>query len=78
MQKKDSSGQSIVQVFFRKEAAHKPKESDTKNLLSSVYVIETTCFDEWCLFHLITYKISFLQKFIVTMNFFQLPYFCAH
>ena len=62
MQKKDSSGQSIVQVFFRKETTHKPKVSDTKNILSSVYVIETTCFDEWCLFHLITTKYHFYKS----------------
>ena len=63
MQKKDSSGgQSIVQVFFRKETTHKLKESDTKNPLSSVYVIETTCFDEWCLFHLITTKYHFYKS----------------
>ena len=32
----------------------------------SVYIIDTTCGDEWFLFYVITGRHDFLQKFIIT------------
>ena len=54
-----------------KETSHKPsKVVDIKNLLPSLYVIRTTCFDECFSFHVVIVKHYFLCKFIVTQRFF--------
>ena len=45
-----------------------------KNFLSSVYVIDAACFDECFLFHVNTRRHYFLQKLVVTLSFFQSPY----
>ena len=42
----------------------------------SVYVVDATCFNECFLFHVITGKHYFLQKFLATMRFVQPPYCC--
>ena len=61
--------------FVSKETTDKPsKVAVAENYSSSVYVIDTTCFAECFLFYLITRIHCFLQKFVVTKRFFQLPY----
>ena len=40
-----------------------------KKSFSSVYIIDTTCFDECFLFHMITGRHYFLYKFIITQRF---------
>ena len=45
--------------------------SNIKNLLASIYVIETTFFDKCFLFHVITGRHWILQKFIVIKRFFS-------
>ena len=42
----------------------------------SVYVVDATCFNECFLFHVITGKHYFLQKFLATKRFVQPPYCC--
>ena len=52
-----------------KEASHKPlKVAATKKSFPSVCTIDTTCFDECFLFHVITGRHYFLHKFIVTQR----------
>ena len=52
-----------------KETPHKPlKAATAKKYFPSVYIIDTTCFDECFLFRVIT-GIHFLYKFIVTQRF---------
>ena len=53
-----------------KETANKLSEKATaKAPFSTVYIIDTTCFDECCLFHMITGRYYFLYKVIVTKRF---------
>ena len=54
---KTQADQSIPHIFYfaRKETTHKPSNvTAAKTLLSSVYVIGTTCFDECFLFYVTT------------------------
>ena len=54
-----------------KETARKPsKVAASKNFFSSVYVADTTCFDECFLFDVITERYDILYKFIITQRFF--------
>ena len=58
--------------FVWKETIHTPlKVATAKVLLSIVYVIDETCFNEWFLVHVITVRSYFSQKFIVTLRFFN-------
>ena len=43
-------------------------------VLSSVHVVDATCFDECFLFHVITGRRYFFSEFVVTVRFFQPPY----
>ena len=53
-----------------KETSHKPlKVGAAKKSFPSVYIIDKTCFDECFLFHVITGRHYFLQKFSVTQRF---------
>ena len=59
-----------------KETTHKfSNVAATVNLLSSVYVIATTCFNECFLFCVITGRYYFLWKFIVTLRVFPTSVF---
>ena len=44
-------------------------------VLSSVYVIDATCFDKCFLFHVIAGRRYFFSEFVVTVRFFQ-PRYC--
>ena len=76
--KEDSYRPKYTTSFFyslSKETTHKPlKVAATKNFSSSVHVVDTTCFDECFLSHLITESHCFFQKSVVTLRFLQLPY----
>ena len=51
--------------FVSKETTHKPlKVAAAKSLLSSVYIIGTTCFDECFSFYVITKRYYFLSCFV--------------
>ena len=53
-----------------KETSHKAlKVAAAKKSFQSVYIIDTTCFDECFLFHVINGRHYFLYKFIVTQRF---------
>ena len=52
------------------------KVSSAKEIFSSVYVMDATCFDECFLFHVITGKRCFSKSCVVTLRFFQSPYCC--
>ena len=53
-----------------KETSHQPwKVAAAKKSFQSVYIIDTTCFDECFLFHVTTGRHYFLYKFIVTWRF---------
>ena len=55
-----------------KVTSHKPlKVATAKKSFPSVYMINTTCFDECFLFHVLTGRHYFLYKFIVTQRFGQ-------
>ena len=59
------------------EMTHKPSEvAAAKMFFSGVYVIDATCFNECVLFHVITGRHYILWKSVLTLGFFQLPYFC--
>ena len=63
--KKTHADKSPLQIFHSvsKETTHKPsKVAASKNLSSSVHAIDTTCFDECFLFHLITGSHYFFVK----------------
>ena len=64
--KEDSYRPKYTTSFFysvSKETTHKTsKVAATKNFSSSVYVVDTTCFDECFLFHLITGVIVFCKS----------------
>ena len=47
------------------------KNSSCKIFFSSLYAIDATCFNECFLFHVITGRRYFFQKFVVTVRFFQ-------
>ena len=69
--KKTRTNQSILHFFcsLGKERTHKPsKVAAAKTFFSSVYVIDTTCFDECFFFHVITRRHYFLYKFSVTLR----------
>ena len=52
--------------------AKKPlKAAAEKSFFSNVYVIGTTCFDEWILFYVITRRHYFSWKLIFTLRFFK-------
>ena len=54
-----------------KERPRKPlKVAAAKNLFSSVYISDTTCFDECFLFHVTTSGHYFSQKIIAAVTFF--------
>ena len=67
---------SLVQtkVYYKlcysvwKETSHKPLKVAKKSF-QSVYIIDTTCFDECFLFYVTTGRHYFLYKFIVTQRF---------
>ena len=53
-----------------KETSHKPlKVAAAKKYFPSVYITDTTCFNECFLFHMITGRHYFLYKFIITQRF---------
>ena len=53
-----------------KEASHKLlKVAAVKKYSSSVYIVNSNCFDKCFLFHVITRKHYFLYKFVVTQRF---------
>ena len=61
----------------RIETTHKPsKVVAAKIFFSSVYVIDATCFDKYFLFHVVTGRHYFGQKFVVPLRFVQPPYCC--
>ena len=78
--KKTHTDLKTLQAFFlfsQKRRLRPSKVATVKNFYCSVHVIGRTCFDECFLFHLITgslFCFFFLQKFVVTLRFFQLPY----
>ena len=50
------------------KTTHKPSKAAAKSFFSSVFVMDATCFDEYFLFHVITGKHYFLQKFVATLR----------
>ena len=50
------------------------KVAAAKNFSPSVHVTDTTCFYEYFSFPMITERHYFLQKFVVTLRFFQPTY----
>ena len=69
---------SICLVSFSLETSHKTlKVAAAKKSFPSVYVIDTTCFDEGFLFHVITGRHYFLNKFIVTQRFGETASYCV-
>ena len=67
----------VCYYSVRTETTHKPSNViAAKTFFSSVYVIDATCFDECFLFHVVTGRHYFWQKFVVTYRFFQPPYWC--
>ena len=57
-----------------RETSHKPlKAPATIKSFSSVYRIDTTCFNEWFLFHVTTGRHYFLHKFLVALKFVKSP-----
>ena len=61
--------------FVWKETTRKPlKVTSAKTLFSNVFVIYTTCFDEWFLFCVITGRHYFSWKIKVTLRFFKAPW----
>ena len=78
--KKTHTDQSPLQFSdsFWKERTHKPlKIAAGKNIFSSVYVIDITCFGECFLFHVITGKHCFYKSFSLTWGLFQPSYCCV-
>ena len=70
--KKAHTDQSILQTFLlcQKRNVYKPlKVAAAKKSFASVYIIDTTCFDECFLFHTITGRHNFFYKFLVTQRF---------
>ena len=61
-----------------KETSHKPlKSSRRKKSFPSVYIIDTSCFDEYFLFHVITGKHYFDTNFSLPSSLVKLPWFCV-
>ena len=59
----------------RIKTTHKPsKVAAAQKVFSNVYVIDATCFDECFLFHVVTGRYYFWQKFFVTLRSFQQPF----
>ena len=62
----------VYYKFFNsvsKEASHKPlKVAAAKNYFPSVFILDTTCFDECFLFYVVTGSIIFLHEFYVTQR----------
>ena len=55
---------------WKKKTPHKPlKLAAAKKSFPTVHIIDTTCFDEWFLFRVITGRHCFLYKFIVIQRF---------
>ena len=75
MQRRLTQTKVYHELFYSvwKETSHKPwKVAVAKKSFPSVYIMDTTCFDECFLFRVITgrhsflYKLMFTQKFAVT------------
>ena len=72
MQRRLIQTKAYYKLFYSvwKETSHKPlKVAVTIKYFRSVYIIDTTCFDEYFLFHVITRGHYFYTKFIVTQRF---------
>ena len=70
--KKAHTDQSILQTFLlcqKKNVSQIFKKAAAKKSFSSMYINDTTCFDECFLFHVITGGHYFLYKFIITQRF---------
>ena len=62
----------VFSYFVWKETTHKPLKVAAANILFSiVYVIGTTCFDEWYAFSVITKSHYISWKFIITPRLFK-------
>ena len=74
---KKTRADQTIPLVFSKEMARKPlKVAAAKTLFFSVYIIATTCFDEYFLFYVITRRHCFSWKFIVTLKFQFAPLRC--
>ena len=68
--KKTRIDQIIPLYFVWNETSHKPlKVAAAKKSFPGVYIIDTTCFDKFFLFHVMTGRHYFKNKSIVTHRF---------
>ena len=76
-QRRLNTDQSTLQVLLlcsKWNDSQTVKSSSCKIKFSSVYAVDPTRFDECFLFHVVTGRHYFWQKFVVELRFFQPPY----
>ena len=68
MTRADQSIPKTLLLYLKRNVSQTLKVATQKKFFLSVYIIDTTCFGECLLFHLITRRHYFLYKFIVTQR----------